>query len=205
MLKKGEGDPVGKSATAIDAVDAAVVSLMTRDEFSVPTARQISKRSGYSVGTIFNYFKNMDGVFVHVFLKKQASVLRGVIDVIEKHPVDQTGTVLIESLVACLFKEPQIRTPALVRFFVRHFFKTASRPEQFNTAIDALIEPLILARLRDTTGTFPVMEAEELGLLLRAMQAIMRAPLFEQSPFFGTAEHQRLTRDICLRLFHPSA
>ncbi len=52
MPAKHESDLIDKSAAAIDAVDAAVVNLMTQEQFHVPTAREISKRSGYSVGTI---------------------------------------------------------------------------------------------------------------------------------------------------------
>lgn len=201
MPAKRESDLIDKSAAAIDAVDAAVVNLMIQEQFHVPTAREISKRSGYSVGTIFNYFKNMDGVFVYVFLKKQKQILSKLVDVIESHPVDQAGEILINALVEGIFKETENRNPALVLFFVRRFFKTANNPERFNAAIDVLIAPLIEARMRDTTGTFPVMDAEELRLLLRGMQAVIRAPLFEQSPFFGTQEHRLLTVEICRRLF----
>lgn len=201
LPEKYESDYPEKSTAAMDAVEVAVVRMMIKEELHVPTIREISQKSGYSVGTIYNYFKNIDGIFVYIFLSKQKLVLNKLIDVIDSHPADKNSDTLINSLFDGLFKETENLKPALVRFFVRHFFKTASRPERFNIAIDVLIPPLIQARVRNTTGTFPVREADELRLLLRGMQAVVRAPLFEQNPFFGTQEHKRLAKEVCRRLF----
>lgn len=201
LPEKYESDYPEKSTAAMDAVEAAVVRMMTKEEIHVPTIRKISQKSGYSVGTIYNYFKNIDGIFVYVFLRKQKLVLNRLINVIDSHPADKNSEILIESIFEGFFRETENLKPVLVRFFVRHFFKTASSPERFNIAIDVLIPPLIQARVRDTTGTFAIIEAEELRLLLRGMQAIVRAPLFEQNPFFGTKEHKRLAKEVCMRLF----
>ena len=42
----------------MDAVEAAVVCLMAKEENNVPNIRKIAQRSGYSVGTIYNYYRN---------------------------------------------------------------------------------------------------------------------------------------------------
>ena len=201
MPTKNESVHPEKSTAAMDAVEAAVVSMMKKEVLHVPTVREISQKSGYSVGTIYNYFKNMDSVFVYVFLRKQKYILNRLINVINSHPSNKNSEILIESIFEGFFRETENLKPVLVRFFVRHFFKTASSPERFNIAIDVLIPPLIQARVRDTTGTFAIMDEEELRLLLRGMQAVVRAPLFEQNPFFGTQEHKRLAKEVCMRLF----
>lgn len=201
MHTKYESDHPEKSTAAMDAVEAAVVRMMAKEENNVPNIREIAQKSGYSVGTIYNYFKNMDSIFVYIFLRKQKYILKKLINVIDSHPADKNSEILIELIFEGFFKETENLKPALVRFFVRHFFKTASAPERFNIAIDVLIPPLIQARVRDTTGTFPIREPEELRLLLRGMQAVVRAPLFEQNPFFGTQEHKRLAKEVCRRLF----
>ena len=89
MHTKYESDHPEKSTAAMDAVEAAVVRMMAKEENNVPNIREIAQKSGYSVGTIYNYFKNMDSIFVYIFLRKQKYILKNLINVIASNQADK--------------------------------------------------------------------------------------------------------------------
>ena len=185
----------------MEIIDEAVFQLLLEAENNPPTVREISKKSGFATGTIYEYFEGVTGLFVYFVISRQKKFLDQLKDLIDQHPTDVKADRLLDQLIDKMFDQLRGRNPKMFRFVIHIVLKTAKNPDDFNRSIDILINPLIEARKRDVTGTFPSMEANELRLLLRSMQAVIRGPLFELNPIYGTKEHIELAKSICTRLF----
>ncbi len=186
----------------IAMIEEAVSLLLLEANDKPPTVREISVRSGFGVGTIYDYFGSLNGLFTQLLLKKQQALLYDVKKMIDAHPPDIGGVELLDGIIDKLFLQVNGRNPKMLRFILEIALKSGKSPDDFNRAIDCLVIPMMDAQKRDRTGTLPVLDAMELSLLLRCMQSTIRSPLFEMSQFFGTTDHIEKVKSIGRRLFH---
>ena len=62
-----------------DMILTSARRLFATKDFRKVTSRQIAKAAGVSIGTIYNYYANLDELFLDVFLKN-AEAIRSLID-----------------------------------------------------------------------------------------------------------------------------
>ena len=82
----------------------------------------------------------------------------------------------------------------------RMIVRFSKNPLAFDDALKILVEPLLSAQQRDTTGTFRQTDADELLMLLKTCFAMIRRPFLEQSPVSGSERHKALALDTMIRL-----
>lgn len=182
-------------------IEEVVFQLLFDADKKPPTVRDISRKSGFGIGTIYDYFGSLNDLFIHLLLKKQKSLLNSAKIIIDTHPPEREATELLDALIDQLFAVVTGRNPKMIRFVFHLFLRRENDPEKFNRSIDCLINPLVEAAKRDRTGTIPALAPEQIRLLLRSMQSAIRSPLFEQDPFFGTPRHIQTVKEIGRRLF----
>lgn len=180
-----------RQATVEAIVEATVLLIKERSD-TVPGTREIALKSGYSVGTIYNYFGSVDaivGQLVHSRQKAEANKMR---DIIFQHDCDEGVDLLCARVVERCFLSLQSYRPAVVRFVFSLVRKHSDKPDLMDSAMDLLIDPLLLVAERDRTGTFQVLNTSEIRMLLRGVTFVIRTPLLDASVFFATAEHRRI-------------
>jgi len=59
-----------------DLILDAARSLFAKKDFRSVTVRQIAKSAGISIGTLYNYYANLDELFLDIFLKNAESIVR---------------------------------------------------------------------------------------------------------------------------------
>ena len=62
----------------------AAEKLLLSGNVNLISAKNLSKYSGYSVGNIYHHFKNLDQVFINLFLKKRLDIFLEIADEINK-------------------------------------------------------------------------------------------------------------------------
>ena len=191
----------GKKDAASEALLEAT-ALLAREQFqAMPTARDVAKKSGYSVGTLYRYFGSVGGVISQVVIKRQTTAMREIGKVIDRHSPDDSVDILADNVVDMCFSSFQAFNPALVRFVFNVAQTHAEKPEALNRVVDHLVPSLLGAQARDRTGSFKVLTEKEALVLLRGVVYIIRSPLIEGSDFFGTSEHKRLAKDYVRSMF----
>jgi AcrR family transcriptional regulator len=191
----------GKKDAASEALLEAT-ALLAKEQFqAMPTARDVAKKSGYSVGTLYRYFGSVGGVIAQVVISRQTAAMREIGKVIDSHNPDDRVAILADSVVDLCFSSFQASNPALVRFVFNVAQTHADKPEALNRVVDHLVPSLLAAQARDRTGSFKELTEKEALVLLRGVVYIIRTPLIEGSDFFGTFEHKRLAKDYVKLMF----
>jgi AcrR family transcriptional regulator len=165
------------------------------------SARSLSEKSGYSIGTIYHYFEKIEYVLLELFLRKRKKGIAEVAKLIDTHDPQSDVSELMTRIVDMGIKEWRSKNPIILKLAIRQFFKNSKEPEKFNLLIDDLIPSLLAAQKRDLTNTFRLMSDNELRLQIRAIQMTVRNPFFEDDPFAGSPDHRRWTIEMAIRLF----
>jgi len=108
-------------------------ALLAKKQFqAMPTARDVAKKSGYSVGTLYRYFGPVGGVIAQVVINRQTAAMREIGKVIDSHNPDDRVDILADSVVDLCFSSFQDFNPALVRFVFNVAQTHADKPEALN-------------------------------------------------------------------------
>ena len=188
-------------ATAETIIQAAINALESAEEIESVTSQNLAIRSGYSVGSLYRYFKNKDDLYTSIWRFFVTRLHAGLVPKIEAFPEHGTVRQLMMMVSGYYFDNLRSRKPGKVIPFYRLFIKAVPDPENIYKTMDVLIGPLMQAQTRNQSGTMKIMDENELRICLRASHAMIRNDFLERSPYFGTSSHQRVALDLMVRLF----
>ena len=194
-----------KKDATIQAIMDAAEALLNEKNGSSPHAREIAAKSGYSVGTIYNYFNSVGDVVSHLVLRRQTDTVKKIEAVVAAHDPDQSAETLCHQIVDILFSTYSNITPTVLRFAYNLAVSQSAKPEQHERVVDRLVQPLQAAIERDKTGTFRSFEDQELTLYLRGVVYLCRYPLLDSNPLYGTPEHKRIVLNFMVRVLSQPA
>ena len=188
-------------ATAETIIQAAIHALESAEEIESVTSHNLAVRSGYSVGSLYRYFKNKDDLYTSIWRFFVTRLHAGLVPKIESFPDHGTVRQLMMMVSGYYFDNLRSRKPGKVIPFYRLFIKSVPDPENIYKTMDVLIAPLMQAQIRNKSETMKIMDENELRICLRASHAMIRNDFLERSPYFGTPSHQRAVLDLTVRLF----
>jgi AcrR family transcriptional regulator len=187
--------------TAETIIQAAIDALESAEEIESVTSHNLAVRSGYSVGSLYRYFKNKDDLYTSIWRFFVTRLHAGLVPKIESFPDHGTVRQLMMMVSGYYFDNLRSRKPGKVIPFYRLFIKSVPDPENIYKTMDVLIAPLMQAQIRNQSDTMKIMDENELRICLRASHAMIRNDFLERAPYFGTASHQRVALDLMVRLF----
>ncbi len=110
---------------------------------------------------------------------------------------------LLGEIIDSSFNQYNRMNPRSFFLVFRMIMKFSKNPLAFDDALKTLVEPLLSAQRRDTTGTFRLTDPDELLMLLKTCFGMIRRPFLEQSPMAGSEKHKALALDTMARLLGP--
>ena len=187
--------------TAETIIQAAIHALESAEEIESVTSQNLAAKSGYSIGSLYRYFKSKDDLYTSLWRFFVTRLHAGLVPKIDAFPDHGTIRQLMMMVSEYYFDNLRSRKPGKVIPFYRLFIKAVPDPENIYKVMDVLIDPLMRAQARNQSGTMRIMDENELRICLRSSHAMIRNEFLERAPYFGTASHQRLTLDLMVRLF----
>jgi len=188
-------------ATTEIIIQAAINALESAEEIESVTSQNLAVRSGYSVGSLYRYFKNKDDLYTSIWRFFVTRLHAGLVPKIEAFPDHGTVRQLMMMVSGYYFDNLRSRKPGKVIPFYRLFIKAVPDPENIYKTMDVLIGPLMKAQTRNLSGTMKIMDENELRICLRASHAMIRNDFMERNPYFGTTSHERTVLDLLVRIF----
>lgn len=188
-------------ATADIIIQAAIHALESAEEIEAVTSQNLAVKSGFSVGSLYRYFKNKDDLYTSLWRFFVTRLHAGLVPKIEAFPNHGTVRQLMMMVSEYYFDNLRSRKASRVIPFYRLFIKAMPDPENMYKVMDVLIEPLMQAQIRNQSGTMKIMDENEVRICLRASQAMIRNDFMERNPYFGTTSHERIVLDLLVRLF----
>ena len=190
-----------RTKKAIDDIVESIEILSQSHDLKKISTRDLSKRSGYALGSIYAIFNKFDDIFIYVFLARRRKLISKLADFINNHPADQPLHVLVSILLNEFIDELSRPHRTTLLFVMSQFLKRTKNPQLINIEADWIIPLWINASLRDKTNTFYNFSENELKLKLRAVQSMVRSPFFEDIALAGTEEHKEIVFNHFMRLF----
>jgi AcrR family transcriptional regulator len=187
--------------TADIIIQAAIHAIESAEEIEAVTSQNLAVKSGFSVGSLYRYFKNKDDLYTSLWRFFVTRLHAGLVPKIEAFPDHGTVRQFMMMVSEYYFDNLRSRRPGKVIPFYRLFIKSTTEPENVYKVMDVLIEPIMRTQIRNQSGTMKIMDANEVRICLRASQAMIRNDFMERNPYFGTTSHERTALDLMVRLF----
>jgi AcrR family transcriptional regulator len=187
--------------TADIIIQAAIHAIENAEEIEEVTSQNLALKSGFSVGSLYRYFKNKDDVYTSIWRFFVIRLHAGLVPKIDTFPNHGTVRQFMMMMSGYYFDNLRSRRPGKVIPLYRLFIKAIPDPENVYKVMDVLIAPLMKAQTRNQSGTMRIMDENEVRICLRASQAMIRNDFMERNPYFGTTSHERIVLDLLVRLF----
>jgi AcrR family transcriptional regulator len=126
-----------KNAT-IDAIVDATGFLIKEKMGIVLGAREVAARSGYSIGTIYNYFGSLGSVVSHLVTKRRTSSMMRIADTIDRHSPDETIDILAAKVTETFFECFANLPPAVMRFAYTLQRELVQQRRQTNSSVPGI-------------------------------------------------------------------
>ena len=189
-----------RSESAVRSIIESADSILDEGDPSILTARKLSTKSGYSIGTLYYYLNKAEDAFILMIIKRREKHFIHLADLINQCPADRPLSELVARMIESSFEEYGRMHQKSFFLVFRMILKFSKNPLAFDDALSTLVGPLIAARHRNLTSSFRETESDELLMLLKTCFAMIRRPFLEQSPIAGTEIHRKLAIDTMIRL-----
>lgn len=189
-----------RSHAAVQTIIESADSVFNENNPLSLNARRLSAKSGYSIGTLYYYLNKAEDAFILMIIRRREQHFNKLIATINCFPEDGDFYDLAGAIIDSSFTEYKKMNKKSFFLVFRMILKFSKNPLAFDDALLSLVEPLIEAQKRNLTGTFRILEANELLLLLKTCFAIIRRPYLEQNSIAGTPRHRELAVDTMVRL-----
>ncbi|MFM7009789.1 MAG: TetR/AcrR family transcriptional regulator [Betaproteobacteria bacterium] len=200
LLPKIKKQTQTRSELAVQNILQAADAVFDEQAPNDLNARKLAEKSGYSVGTLYYYLNKAEDAFIWMIIKRREKQFIKLADLINQCPAGKPLPALLSEMIDSSFSEYNRMRPQSFFLVFRMIMKFSKNPLAFDDALKTLVEPLLSAQQRDTTGTFRQTDADELLMLLKTCFGMIRRPFLEQSPVAGSEKHKTLALDTMVRL-----
>ena len=181
-----------KKEQTIASIMEATALLVIDSSGSLPTVREVAKRSGYSIGSVYRNFTSVRDIVAQIVVRGQISTAKKIEAMVAQHSPDDGVDVFCSNLTGKFFSLIEKVNPRLVRFVFNVALDNARRADILYVASDRMVNPMLAVIAHDRSGTFQQLSEKKVRLLARATVFIVRSPLLEGNAFFGTPEHRAM-------------
>ena len=186
--------------TLNDLLDAAD-QLVTGADPKNFTARSLSEKSGYALGTLLNRLESVENVFLWVIEKQRDQHIQTIVKIIEDFDLDKPIQELAELLAEKTFVTIKAVNPKVIQFVEGRLIKRDQFSSKYFHYLDPIAEALFKNSKINTSSTFKEITEDEAQLILRAFIMIGERPFVEENPIAGSNEHRRIAIESFVRLF----
>ncbi|MBT0669156.1 TetR/AcrR family transcriptional regulator [Novosphingobium profundi] len=192
-----------RARLTIDTILEATARILAEEGGEKLTTNHLAERSGYSIGTIYQYFENREAVVISL-IERQREVVEGEIDALLEARRDDPWDEQVRGIVRLLheaFARHGGSDPRLVRALVA-FSLDRGLPEPSDRFVQAIIDVW-----RQAAGEgAPAMDEAEVFTLGRAVSEVLRRAALQSSPLLGTrALEEAIVRLVLGFLGQPGA
>ena len=186
--------------TLDDLLDAAD-HLVTAADPKAFTARSLSEKSGYALGTLVNRLQSVENVFLLVIEKQRDQHIQAIVKIIEEFDKDKPIQELSELITENAFATFKKVNPKVIQYIESRLIKREQFSSKYFHYLDPIAGALFLCSKKNTSNTFREVTEHEAKLIVRSFVMIGERPFVEEDPIAGSKEHRRITVESIVRLF----
>ena len=199
-LKFSDTKQVRSKNTLNDIFESAEL-IVAKGNPSKFTARELSRLSGYAIGTLSARLDSIENVFISVIEKRRDIELQKLCMHIQDFPKNQSINKLATLLTDKTFESITKANPKVIRFIESRLMKRNQFSTSYYHFIDITSDALFKVYKKNTSNTFGSFTKVEMKLFTRALMRVCERPFVEDDPIAGTKEHKKIAINAFIRLF----
>lgn len=185
--------------TLNDLVEAAekIVEKGDSDDF---VARNLSKASGYSLGSLIKRLGKIENIFLYVISVQRSKHIQTIGDALIKMDSHESVHSLVNQFVNLAMEALSKVSPRVMRYYEK---RAALRAENISDVFlysEEIIPYLSQVIDQNKSDTFRDIPEYELRYIARTIFLFLERPFAEGDPIAGTPEHQAMTTHILVGL-----
>ena len=190
-----------RSKNTLNDIFEAAEQLVFKGDPSKFTARELSRLSGYAIGTLSARLDSIENVFISVIEKRRNIELEKLCMHIQDFPKNQSIKKLATLLIDKAFESLTKANPKVIRFIEGRLVKRNQFSSSYYHFIDIASDALFKVHKKNTSNTFGTFTEVEMKLFTRALMRVCERPFVEEDPIAGTKEHNKIAIKAFIRLF----
>ena len=186
--------------TLNDLLDAADQLVTVADPKNF-TARSLSEKSGYALGTLLNRLESVENVFLWAIEKQRDQHIQSIVKIIEDFELDKPIQALGELLAEMTFVTIKDVSPKVIQFVESRLIKRDQFSSKYFHFLDPIADALFKNSKINTSNTFREVTETEARLMCRSFVMIVERPFVEEDPIAGSNDHRSIAIESFVRLF----
>ncbi len=185
--------------TLEDILQAADEIIDEGDE-SALDARNLSRKSGYALGSLVNRLGAIENVFLYAIAKARTKHLKEIAHKLKSLGENATCREFSETIANESIVRIKKINPAIIRFYEKRALARAGSPADVYCYTDEIIDPLLECIETNKSRSFKHIDRTEAKYICRAMFLFVDRPFIEGDQIAGTEEHKRFIVENLSRL-----
>jgi hypothetical protein len=189
-----------RSKKTLDDLLEAAYEIVGQADPSLFTSRELSKKSGYALGTLVKRLNSVENVFLWVIKYGQKKHLETATTLISEFDPHLPVEIFVENIVNLLFKTIPKVNPSVIRYYESRATKKNVVNENFYNILDFLVDPYLAMLKKNTSNTFRQVSNDEAKFILRSFLIFAERPFVDDDPIAGTPLHRKIVVENITRL-----
>lgn len=182
-----------RSQEAVKNLIEAAERIVESGDSSNLNARQLSKISGYSLGSLVQRLGKVENVFLHTIAYGREKHIKACCAQAETFDVNKTATEFAEYMVNLSIDTiNNIVGPSIVRYYESRALGRVSTLADIHAYTDEIIPTILKVSTSNKTGTFREFSLYEAKYVARAIFLFIERPFAENDPLAGSEDHRRM-------------
>lgn len=181
-----------RSQESLNNLIEAAEKIVESGDASNLNARQLSKISGYSLGSLVQRLGKVENVFLHTIAYGREKHIKACCAQAEAFDVNKTASEFAEFMVNLSIDTiNNIVGPSIVRYYESRALGRVSTIGDIHAYTDEIIPTVMKVSENNKTGTFRQLSLYEAKYVARAIFLFIERPFVENDPLAGSDEHRR--------------
>ncbi|MEN9902060.1 MAG: hypothetical protein RL651_724 [Pseudomonadota bacterium] len=181
-----------RSQESLNNLIEAAEKIVESGDASNLNARQLSKISGYSLGSLVQRLGKVENVFLHTIAYGREKHIKACCAQAEAFDVNKTASEFAEFMVNLSIDTiNNIVGPSIVRYYESRALGRVSTIGDIHAYTDEIIPTVMKVSENNKTGTFRQLSLYEAKYVARAIFLFIERPFVENDPLAGSEEHRR--------------
>lgn len=185
--------------TLNDLIEAAekIVKKGDIDQF---VARNLSKESGYSLGSLINRLGKIENIFLFAVAKERSRHINAIGETLEQLDPDTTVREFVEKFVDMSFSSINKVSPRIMKYYEKRAVQRAENVSDVFLYAEEMIPYLNRILAKNSSKTFRLLAESEKPYIARAIFLFLERPFAEGDPIAGTPEHRAIATQALIRI-----
>ena len=201
LLSKFSSTKQRRAGKTLDELMQAAIIIAEEADYKNFNSRKLSKKSGYSLGTLVKRLGSVENIFLWAVRKIREKYSKELVQHIKDIDKNLTLDAALESIVDKFFIIFKKVNPKTIQYFEDRMLKKNGFESDFYDYSDIGAIEWVQTAKNNKTNTFRQMSADEAKILFKMNMALIERPFVEGKAIAGTERHRKIIIENLRRLF----